>query len=449
LQGNFEPQEERMQPRSILRQLSLFGVAIVLFTPIYASAQAGQLDPTFATGGIFEAPTGKSTTNAVAIQSNGKIVVAGAGVFNNAFADMLYRLNTNGTLDTTFGSGGIVNISPPGGQGDGFFGLALQPDGKIVAAAVGLGSLVVVRVESNGTLDSSFGSGGFTSSVFLGEPNFEPNSGGLALESDGKILLVGGVGLGAASLMARFTANGQLDSGFGTGGLISLEYGNPTQVAAQSNGKILVTFGESGTFVFTPLPMAQAGAITRYNSNGAVDTTFAAAGTAASVASASALLLQSDGKIVVAGAITSKLGAAGSVNDVGFGIVRYNPNGTLDGTFGTGGVAITDFGAANPVSGPFAAALQSNGDLVAAGVAGVAASGTLSTAGFGLSRYTSAGQVDTTFGTNGIVVTNIGSDHTSFVNGLAIQSDGKIVVTGTSSFEFDFENGYTARYLSQ
>jgi uncharacterized delta-60 repeat protein len=438
-----------MSHRSFVRCLLVFNVVILLFTPILASAQAGQLDTTFANGGIFEAPTAKSATNAVAIQSDGKIVVAGIGDFNSTFNDMLYRLNTNGTLDTTFGSGGIVNILPPGGQGNGFFGLALQPDGKIVAVAAGFLSVVVVRFEPNGALDTTFGSGGFSPSVSLGAINSFPSSGGLTLESNGRIVVVAGVGSFGPSLMARFTSGGQLDSSFGTGGLVSLEYGNPTQVAAQSGGKIFVTFGESGALVFSPVPMAQAGAITRYNSNGAVDTTFAAAGTAASVASASALLLQSDGKIVVAGAITSKLAAAGSANDVGFGIVRYNPTGSLDGTFGTGGVAITDFGPANPLSGPFAVALQSNGDIVAAGLAGTTTSGSLSSAGFGLSRYTSAGQLDITFGNDGIVVTTIASGQESFVNSLAIQSDGKIVVTGTSTFDFDFENGYTARYLSQ
>jgi uncharacterized delta-60 repeat protein len=188
----------------------------------------------------------------VAIQSDGKIVVAGVGVFNNAFNDMLFRLNTNGTLDTTFGSGGTVNISPPGGQGDGFFGLAIQSDCRIVAAAVGLNSLVATRVESNGAVDTSFGSGGFTPSVSLGETNDEPNSGSLAWQSDGKILVVAGLGTGNPSLRARFTASGQLDSAFGTGGLVSLEYGDPTQVAAQSNGKVLVTFGQSGGLVFAP-----------------------------------------------------------------------------------------------------------------------------------------------------------------------------------------------------
>jgi uncharacterized delta-60 repeat protein len=249
--------------------------------------------------------------------------------------------------------------------------------------------------------------------------------------------------------MARFTSSGKLDTTFGTGGQVNLQYGTPTQVAVQSNGKILVTSGEAGRLSKFSYPIAQAGAITRYNSNGTLDTTFGAAGLTASVASASALLLQSDGKIVVGGSITSKVNAPGIANDVGFGILRYYPNGSLDRTFGTGGVAITDFGATANDSGAFAVAIQSNGDIVAAGAAGNLSAATFTSSSFGLSRYTSSGLLDTTFGTGGITITTIATGQTSWVDAVAIQSDGKIVVAGTSTFDVDFENGYVARYLSQ
>jgi uncharacterized delta-60 repeat protein len=435
-----------MQPRSIVQHFQLFTVAVLLLASTYASAQAGTLDVTFANKGIFTAPTSKSAVNAVAIQSDGKIVVAGLGVFNNAFADMLFRLNTNGTLDTTFGSGGTANIA-----GFGFFGLAIQPNGDILTASQGQGTFQVARFKSNGNLDTSFGSGGLTAPIVVGGQGVL-TSGSLALQSDGKILVV--EGSGNPSLMVRYTSTGQLDTSFGTGGLANLQYPSPTQVALQSNGKILVASGASGTLGFSldPLfaPAAQAGEITRYNSNGTIDTSFGAAGTAASVASASSLLLQSDGRIVVAGAITSKRNAPLTASDVGFGIVRYNPNGTLDRTFGTGGVAATDFGATATDSGAFALAIQSNGDLVAGGAAGITTASVFTSA-FGLSRYTSAGKLDTTFGTGGIVITQVNTETNpvSSVSALSIQSDGKIVVIGSSAFDFAFENGYVARYLSQ
>jgi uncharacterized delta-60 repeat protein len=434
-----------MQPRPILRDFLLFNIAILLFASHYASAQAGELDNTFATGGIFTAPSSKSVENAVAIQSDGKIVVAGIGVTNGAFADVLFRLNTDGTLDPTFGSGGVVSVSPPGSVEDnGFFGVAIQSDGKIVAAAAALTTVQVVRVQPNGALDTSFGNGGLTSSVFVPDGI---SSGGLALQGNGDILMVAGAL--NPSLMVRFTSTGKLDTFFGTGGQVNLQFGGPTQVAVQANGKILVTSGEAGRLAKFAYPFAQAGSVTRYYPNGILDTTFGAAGTAASVTSASALLVQGDGKIVVAGPITSKVNAPQTANDVGFGVVRFNPGGGLDGTFGKGGVAITDFGSSANDSGAFAVALQSNGDIVATGAAGNLSQATFTNSSFGLSRYTSTGQLDTTFGVGGITITTIASGQISWVDAMAIQSDGKIVVAGTSIFDIDFENGYVARYLAQ
>jgi len=435
-----------MRPRSILQTSLVFNLAILLLASGYALGQAGTLDPTFGTGGIFQAPGTASAAFALAIQSDGKIVVAGSGIASNgAGLDTLLRLNTNGTLDTTLGTGGVFSISPKGAElVNGFFGVAIQPDGKIVAAASGLVGVQLIRVLSNGTLDTTFGTGGLTTTItaFGGI-----GGGGLALQSNGDIVVV--AGSRNPSVMARFTSSGQLDTTFGSGGQVNLQYGTPTQVAIQPNGKILVTSGLSGKLVLFPFPNAQAGSITRYNSNGSVDTTFGAAGMAATVTSASALILQSDGKIVVGGAITSKVNAPGTANDVGFGIVRYNSNGSLDKAFGTGGVAVTDFGSTATCTGAYAVAVQSNGEIVAGGAAGNTIEGSFISSSFGLSRYTGAGQLDTTFGTGGITITTVASGQISWVNAMAIQSDGKIVVAGNAYASVDSDNGYVARYLSE
>jgi uncharacterized delta-60 repeat protein len=240
-------------------------------------------------------------------------------------------------------------------------------------------------------------------------------------------------GLGNPSVMARFTTKGRLDTTFGYNGVVSLPYPGPTQVAVQASGKILVASGEPARLIFQAQPAIQAGTITRYNSNGTLDTTFGAPGSAASVASASALLVQSDGKIVVAGSITGQLGTLSVPNDIAFGIVRYTSNGTIDKTFGTRGAATADFDENAPVSGAFALAIQSNGDLVVAGAATGAIFENQVTSSFGLSRLTSAGQLDTTFGSEGTVITTVASGQFSWVTSLAIQSDGKIVAAGTST----------------
>jgi uncharacterized delta-60 repeat protein len=427
------------------QRFPLIALAMLLCVATRAAAQAGHLDPTFASRGIFAISTGKSAAYAVAIQSDGKIVVAGTGFANGGFTDTLIRLNTDGKLDTSFGSGGVANFAPEP-LAFGFFALSIQPDGKIVAAADGASGrqafMQVARVNSDGSLDTSFGNGGFTNAMV-----FPLESGNLALQPDGRILVA--AGLGNPSEMARFTSSGQPDSTFGSGGTINLAYPGPTQIAVDLGGKILVASGEPARLVNQAQPAPQAGTLTRYNSNGTIDKTFGSSGTAASLASASAVLLQSDGKIVIAGSLTSKLNAPPTGDDVGFGIVRYSSNGSIDKSFGSGGVAIADFGVNAPVSGAFALAIQSNGDLIAAGSAGGTIVDNKIVSSFGLTRFTSAGKVDTTFGSKGRVITTVASGQYSWVSSLAIQSDGKIVATGTSQFNTDNSNAYVARYLAQ
>ena len=363
----------------------LFGIAT------HAAAQAGQLDPTFGNNGIFT--TTLSTGFAVALQADGKIVFAGEA---SIASSPIFRLNSNGTLDSTFGTGGEVQLTPPGRESLGVFALAVQSDGKILVAANDNG-ILLARLTSTVAADASFGQNGFSTTVAV---QSVPFSGGMVLQSDGNIVVVGGgvVGTATPSAIARFTSAGQLDSSFGVGGVANLVYGGPTQVALQADGKILVTSGPPVLpFFFSTFapPVAQQGTLTRYNKNGSLDATFGTVGTASSLPSASALTVQSDGRILVAGGVISKRNLAPNPTDLGFGILRYLSNGSIDSSFGTGGVAITDFGANNPDAAAFALALQANGDIVAAGTAAVPNDGSFAAAPFALARYTSAGKLDT------------------------------------------------------
>lgn len=443
-----------MQLITTLRRCALIGLAILPCSVQLAAAQAGSLDPTFATGGIFTSSTTRSAASAVAIQSNEKIVVAGGGVANGNFAGILFRLNTDGTLDPSFGSGGIVTVEGIGN----FFALAIESTGKIIAGGEGTainGSSIVkvARFEPNGSLDASFGSGGLTTTTAIAFTPFNANI-AMALQRNGEIL----VAASSPGVMARFTASGQLDTSFGTGGIANLANVGPaltatapslpTKILVQPSGRILVAAG-----VPQPTPAALASIVSRYNSNGSLDTTFGAAGMAASVASASSMLMQSDGKIVVAGAMISEVNTPPAANDIGFGIVRFTGNGIIDTTFGQGGIAVVDFGPAAPLSGPFAVAIQSNGDIVAAGAAALGPENSSFNSAFGLARVSGAGVLDTSFGSNGIVVTTIetgsGSIY-SFATGLAIQSDGKIVAAGSTMVDLGFvvDSANVARYLA-
>jgi uncharacterized delta-60 repeat protein len=456
--------EEEVMPLTFTRQrISILALSILMGAPSYAAAQAGSLDPTFGKNGVVA--ISRQAVRSVAIQSDGKIVLGCFGETNSQLFDTLIRLNSNGSLDTTFGSGGIANLTPPASESAplGFFGMAIQSNGKIVAAAVtqalqnGVYSnfVQVARVETNGTLDTSFGSGGFTTTDAIASTPYDvsgPQAAVLALDGNGSILIASSY----SNVMARFTSSGQLDTTFGSEGIVNLANPGqnltaaPTQIAIQKNGKILVASGS-----VTPNPLAQAGTISRYNSNGSLDKTFEEAGTTASVASASALSLESDGEIVVAGSLTSKLNAPPASNNLGFGVVRYSASGVIDKTFGNGGVAIANFGTNAPLSGAFAVAIASNDKILAGGAAAQGALNLNFDSAFGLARFTSSGALDKSFGMGGLVTTTLVSGSSgvySYVTGLAVQSDGKIVAAGNTSVDQGFGTGtgiYVARYLAQ
>ncbi len=445
-----------------LSQLSLnagrglvFLVAIaVISSSAVAFGQAGQLDSTFGRGGIFTTnftQTDVTIDSAVAIQSDGKIVLGGTTPNGAA----LLRLDSDGTLDSSFGTGGIVNSDFGLELGATVTAVVIQPNGQILAAAVGvfLNEGSVGRFNADGSLDTTFGTGGFAISSIIDSP-----AGGLslmALQSDGKILVTGGNAIG------RYTSTGQLDTTFGSGGIAPLASAAATAIALQSDGRILITTGMGGPtqlFGGAPLaPQALAGSIARYNTNGSLDRTFGISGQAACVASAAAIAVQSNGRIVVAGTIDSAL-VIGS-NQRGFGVVRYNANGSIDTTFnpgvglGSGGGVITGFGNSFPVGAAFALAIQSNGEIVVAGEAGNGSTG-LSSSSFVLARYTTTGQLDTGFGTNGTVITTLSQAPISFVSALALQSDGKIVAAGNTGSVVQeqrnfLDNFAVARYLAQ
>ncbi len=421
------------------RVASLLGAALLMSATLLM-AQAGSLDPTFGNGGIVTTPNtttgcGTVVNCVVAIQGDGKIVVAGAATQNNGAPELaLARYKTNGSLDPTFGSGGIVVFGE--NNGGPAFGLAIQVDGKIVTAApTGLG-LDVFRYNTNGTLDATFGSGGVMATRAAGRL-IGTVPGGLALLSDGRIMVAVG------TTLLRFLANGQLDPSFGTGGVAPLLTSAQT-LELLSTGKALV----ASAFNFS------SGSATRYNFNGSLDSTFGVNGQVPSLGQAAAVAPLSSGKFIVAGTLESATPPLGGTASQAFVLVRYNSNGTIDTTFGTRGAVVTTF-PGNTFSAVAALAVQANGDIVAAGV--TEANNPVfgqEPSDFALARYSPNGQLDPTFGNNGLVTTAFGSngENAAAASALAIQSDGKIVTVGRDNpLVFGMpNNGFTlARYLAQ
>ncbi len=314
----------------------------------------GSLDLTFGTSGksFLTITVGYDYVRQIALQADGKIVaVGGCGEANFCLA----RFDTNGAVDTTFGLNGIV-ITDFAGRSDNAYSLAIQTDGRVVAAGQcrisGVDIFCLARYLTDGTLDNSFGSGGkVTTSIAFGGV-----ARGVAIQSNGNIVAAGDCTkvLSFGFCAARYLPNGDLDASFGVGGIVFTDsvQGYVVGLNSQTDGK-LILIGYCSSFC-----------LARYLSNGALDVSFGGVGyvTPSIVQGdnlASGSVLQADGKIVVAGNC-ALLGAANS-----FCVARYRVDGTLDTTLnGTGYRVLPRWSSGDSAS---SVGLQSDGKILVGG----------------------------------------------------------------------------------
>jgi uncharacterized delta-60 repeat protein len=394
------------------------------------STLSGCLDTTFGIGGLVETASDGNHDNegmVPLIQSDGKVVVAGYGDNPNATTGIHYatvlRYYSDGSLDTIFSSGGIAytNIISQ------VQAAALQPDGKIVVAGLGF---VAARFKTDGTLDASFGSGGVAVISFSGPG--ATNAYGLAIQSDGKIV-IGGTG-NSNPVVVRLNPDGSLDSSFGSGGEVIFKNGG---VAA---GAVVLQNVTAGTATEQLILVGGGDfALMRLTPSGTLDSTFGpnrngqvTGGFCGMTDKVFAMARDAGGNIVLAGYsyVDSTLTPKSAV-------VRFTANGILDTTFGdpisgsssrTGKTAIDFLGGQNTARG---VAGQTDGKIVVSGwIADPNTSISVKTY-YGVARLNPDGTLDTTFGTGGVVATNFGNAG-DFGHELVIQPDGKIVVTGTT-----------------
>jgi uncharacterized delta-60 repeat protein len=409
-----------------------------------AQAAAGALDSNFGTGGVVLSDLGSSSDDsayALAIQADGKIVTAGESTAGGSDDFAIARYKKDGTLQSGFGTGGVVFSDLNSGSDDTPYALAIQPDGKIVTAGesdAGSGrDFALARYKSDGTVNSSFGSGGFVIND-LGSSS-DDSAYAVTVDNAGKILAAGRSDANGSYdfAIARYKKNGSPDTGFGTGGVVLDDLGTASNdvvrgIAIVGDGKIL-TAGYSnanGSFDF---------ALARYKSDGSPDTGFGTGGVVLTdLGSGSgdvirAVAIQADGKIVVAGYSD----ANGSYD---FALARYKKNGILDTGFGTGGVVLTDLGTSS-VDTALAVAIQSDGKILLAGDSN--ANGSFD---FALVRYLKDGTPDSGFGTGGVVLSDLGTSSDDNARAVAVQGSGKIVLAGESDANVSSDDFALARY---
>ena len=399
-----------------------------------AVALPGSPDTFFSEDGMQTAFPNGAVAYAVAIDHHGRIVLAGATLSDEPDI-ALARFTPGGALDPTFGQGGKVTTDLGGDEYA--FDLAIQDDGGILVVgerrARSTDRMVVERYRPNGTLDPGFANDG-TALTSFGR-RFQSAS-AVAISAEGRIVVAGSTsnGITSRSALARYVADGRLDRDFGGDGRVTVDVSRSgerfSDVVVQPDGRIVAAG-------WAELALVPAFDAVRITVDGRLDETFNDDGIAridveSGADKAMALVLQGDGKVVLAGAVS----AAGRDE---WGVIRLGPHGHLDPTFGELGRVVTDFGPGYDEAD--AVALQPNGKIV---VSGRIRAGAHDDAG--LLRLKIGGRHDRSFGAGGRVLTDVagGSDAARDV---VIQSNGKIVIAGEASID-RIKRFLVARYLS-
>ncbi len=409
--------------------------------------EPGHIDSTFGTGGTSRISVsggygvmsaggqrGLMQVVSMAVEPDGKIVEGGyCRPQSSLDAFAVARFDSDGTPDNTFGTNGSTWTHLDSAGEDQAFSIAVQPDGKIVEAGVsenrttGGYEFGIVRFNTAGTLDNSFGTNGYVKTFIPGGDNNWDGAFSVAVEKDGKIVVSGTSESDSNTVvnynfaMTRLNSDGSIDNTFGTNGFIrALDLFLPSSnkimnTVIQPDGKYLISISNSY--------------LIRVNENGTFDNTFKING----VINTSALFgsngwylylhsiaLQPDGKII-------DVGQNGHIF-----VTRFNHDGTLDSTFGTGGYTMFNDNSMESNWDAYSAVLQPDGKIIAAGTSELNGGG--SRFQFAAVRFDSSGAIDSSFGAYGCARTliNGGNDSNDIATSVAIQPGGKIILGGTS-----------------
>jgi uncharacterized delta-60 repeat protein len=418
-----------------MKQIFILHLVIIIYVASFS--QAGTLDKSFNGSGkkvigfLYSGGIGDDLCYAVAIQSDGKIVLAGKSnaTQNGDFNFLVTRLNADGSLDKSFNGKGytFINFS----NDDEASGVAIQSDGKIVVAGTANASgshrkIALVRLLTNGILDPSFGDN--LSGKVITDVGADAKAAAMKLHN-GKIIIAGDIiNPGNECLLLRYNSNGSLDPSFGVFGKSITDFGGeyPHSIAFQSDDKIVAGCSEDASWAYSHFLVA------RFTSNGFLDGSFAANGkTVTDFGSndfCNGIAVQSDDKIVAAGFTY--------LNDFDFALARYNKNGTLDNTFSSNGKLITNINKIKHSDDfAYSVAIQSDEKIVVGGS---------SDYDFALVRYNKSGTLDNSFNGDGKAITDFGDFEEAY--SIKIESNGKIVAAGAKNVFTGDRNFAIARY---
>ena len=419
--NRFAGRTSRLGRLLCLLLIASFGAAAYAVEP-------GDLDTAFSGDGVVLTNVVNSADNvaeAVVVQLDGKIVVAGWSSLGANREIALVRYDFDGSLDPGFDFDGIVTTPiPGGGVDDAAFAVTIQSDQKILVGGQSWNGsdfdFALARYETDGSLDTSFGTDGIVTTDFAG---FDDGAFAIALQSDGKILLAGFTTTpngGEDFAVARYEADGSLDLRFGTSGT-GWEI---TDIAGFDDGARAMTVQADGRILLAGSAFNNNNdedvAVVRYLPGGSLDTGFGTNGRriidfGSSDEGATGIALQANGRIMLSGSTL-----VGGVRD--FLALRLLTSGELDSTFGAAGGVVTDLGGLDDLAR--GVALQLDGKILLAGSSNRSARDE-----FALARYESDGTLDTTFGTGGIVLTPVGT-LADAANAISLQPDGRILLAG-------------------
>ena len=386
-------------------------------TPASAAGGPGAFDTTFSSTGISLGLIGAAAQfTSIKIDSSGRILAGGSATLGGQQKSILARFQPNGSLDTSFGTNGYTVFSL--GTNDEILSIAIDSLGRIVTGGISVigGSevFVLARFTANGSLDTSFGVNGSNTST----PGTDDLITSVQIDATGEIFAAGDANFGGSprGVVAKYTASGILDTSFGTGGYSA----SPAGVDYQFSSLVLENSGDVVAGGYSYTTGHRAFTLTRLLPNGNIDTSFATNGydytTPGTRDGISSLALDSLGNIVAAGYAT----LAGNVH---LTVARYLSSGLLDTSFGTGGFNTTTVGSGDYFN---SVAIDSSGKIISAGSANIAGQTT-----FAVARYNSDGSIDSTFGTNGVSTLTPGSN--DYFWSLAIDSSGRILAGGTAT----------------